>query len=197
MKKTKNSLLFMIVSVIAFIAVVVIGVSYAYTNSYNASGNIIYNVTVEDKYKFITTGNTIVNTTIDNIKMFGGTSDKVVFTDSQSISVKLESNNSRETTCSYKVVWEWQAGSSTYTKTSGASKEYTIKGSHNGAAVAETNFTSGTLTLGTYTIKTTSSATQNGTYTVQFYNLKDYDQSGHKNKKYIGSIKVKDVTCTQ
>ena len=67
MKKTKNSLLFMIVSVIAFIAVVVIGVSYAYTNSYNASGNIIYNVTVEDKYKFITTGNTIVNTTIDNI----------------------------------------------------------------------------------------------------------------------------------
>ena len=82
------------------------------------------------------------NTIALDIPFVSGTSATVyeIANESTPFNITLQTNYEEKTTCTYDIIWEWDETSDTekqYTKTSGATKEFTVSGSTTGASFTD------------------------------------------------------------
>ena len=123
---------------------------------------------------------------------------------SDTLSLSLSTNYSTNTTCTYDVIWEWNTTDSGYTKTSGATKEFTVSGSSNDSQsfseVQLSNYNANSLRTvlksgATITAVGSTITTQTWTVTAHFYKTQAI-QSNHKGKSYPGKVLIDNVVCS-
>ena len=189
---------------IAMFVLLIFGASYAIIEQRKtyASENITASLGTRPVFTSTVT-NSIVMNEIPFIAQTS-TTEYEIANATDTLSLALSTNYTTNTTCTYDIVWEWDTTSNGYTKTSGATKEFTVSGTSNDsdsfAEVQLNNYSSSNLTT---TLKSGASITANGstiknqtwTFTVRFYKTKAI-QTNHQGKSYPGKIKATNVVCS-
>ncbi len=121
----------------------------------------------------------------------------------EDITVTLSTNYDVRTICTYDIVWEWDTDADQYTKTTGATKEFTVSGvSSDGKRFNEVQLNNyndsnlKTVLASDMSIDAASGvmSTQTWTFTIHFYKTEAI-QSAHQGKSYPGKIYVDNVIC--
>ena len=145
------------------------------------------------------TGSDDITVSVLGSSMLNDSIGSVAGTGNTAISLELESNMA--VTCSYEIAWQWNTSSpNQYTKSTGASKEFTVSGTDGTQSLAETQISNyaTSLTLGSYQIETDGSAAVNKTwnFTANFYNL-NLNQDAHAGAIYKGKLVVQNAECAK
>ena len=205
----RNTLLLTVIA-IATLLVAVVGATFAYfannatiTNAANLTAT-----TASSSSSFISTGAELsMNVTAGNMSQARGTAGgNLAATSTQTghFNVTFTAGTSESLTCTYDIVYEWDATDHDYTKTSGISgDEFTYEVASSGNANFKTatqivnGSTTGAQTIGSDSITdnhTTGGTTKEYTITTKFYNF-DVDQNGNSGKTWKIKFYVTNVQC--
>ena len=192
----KNKVIVLCTLTIALVIALAIGFTYAYFASDVSSSNNLnttINVANDPNIEFNLVGGSDVSFNLDGQMYEGNVSDTGILNTS-TFNVTLNANSG--ITCSYDLYYVWKSGD-TYTKTSGATKEFTIELNSTYGNVAETQVPVSSTKLGTFSITTGGTlTTQTWTVNTRFYNL-NLNQDAHSGKSYNFKIEARNVSCSQ
>ena len=191
-----------IIGIITFLLTIV-GASYAFFSSTinTANANILYNVSFNNEYDFSVTLNNTANTgntiSISAEDMYFSGETEVIASYDNVFDITLVNNSSSGISCTYDYVWVWTtaSGYNNYTKSSGATKEFTVSGPFSETQVPNYNAQSFVISSGSIAATSSNTTTRSETITTNFYNLSNVDQSTHKGKKYKGYLTIDNAQC--
>ena len=200
---SKNRKIVLIVIGIITFLLAILGASYAFFSSTinTANANILYNVSFNNEYDFSVTLNNTSNTgntlSVPAEDMYFAGETKVIASYDNVFDLTLVNNSTANTTCTYDYVWVWTSASgyNNYTKSTGATLEFTVSGPFNEVQVPNYNAQSFVVGNGTITATSSNTTTRSETITTKFYNLANIDQSAHKGKKYKGYLTIDNASC--
>ena len=197
-----KKILLTIIGVLLFLCAIV-GITYAFfTANADTSNNVLYNLTFNGTYNFtVALNNTTdpgIAMSIPTEDMYYNGSDTLVASYSNQFDIKLVNSSNKKVTCAYDYVWYWSSGTSSYTKSPYAEKEFTISSTDIGEVQIPNygNTTYGT-TMGRGTITANANSTVNKyePFSANFYNLAGSNQSSVKGKTLKGYLTITNASC--
>ena len=199
--ESKKRNLIILISIVLVLMITLIGFSFAYfaiNNTVTNNLNTNVNIAGGNLVNFTVTGSGNLNVNVSGANMLNGTINSVAGTNTTTLTVSLQSDDN--ITCTYDIVWSWNSGYNSYTKTTYSGNEFTVSGTSNQSQtlseVQLPNYSTSTTTLGSYSITANNTTTsQVWTFTGNFYNI-NANQDNHAGHTYSGKIAIANSTCT-
>jgi len=196
--ENRKAITYIILSIIMLIVIVAL-FTYAYFDGNIDTDNYLeLNVTVAEgvSAEFAATGQNDITVEVSGEKMLMDGVGAATGSGETSIDITLESP--MDVFCTYDLYWVWDSDSpNAYTKTNSPENEFTIAGTNGTNSLVETQLPNSTteLKLGTYSIETKKSTTnQSWNFIAKFYNI-NANQDAHADKTYKGLIEVRNGVC--
>lgn len=213
----KNNNNFALVITIMFLLTLIVTATYSYFAAVTETSNsVAINIqTPGNVSTFITEHvDNSMTITASQMQQSAASSSTPVATTTGKLIAKLTSTDGSLVSCTFNIKFKWNT-STTYTKSSGATTEFTYKavsscavGSSgvcpSGTTTVSTgptqigNIGTGNFTIASATLKSnnsTSASVMTTNVTLSFYNLPSVDQDSQKGLTYSAKIFVEDVVC--